>query len=68
MLGKKKVWFPNSRAEITLMKTQDTEMLALTVLNRSLSFSSGHVLRYPWGGSISIAVLLVDGTTGNKVG
>jgi len=32
------------------MKTQDTEMLALTVLNRSLSFSSGHVLRYPWGG------------------
>lgn len=49
------------------MKTQDTEMLALTVLNRSLSFSSGHVLRYPWGGSISIAVLLVDGTTGNKV-
>lgn len=50
------------------MKTQDTEMLALTILNRSLSFSSGHVLRYPWGGSVSIAVLLVDGTTGNKVG
>lgn len=64
---KKKVWFPNSKAEITLMKTQYTEMLALTRQDHSPSFGSGHILQYPHRRSVSIAVLLVVGTIGNKV-
>lgn len=49
------------------MKTRYTEMRALTRLDRSLRFGSGHILQYPHKAFVSVAVLLVDGTTGNRV-